>query len=281
MHEAVLEGEAIDERLQCRARRAHRARHVDLSGAAVVEIIRRADMREDITGLVVHCEDGERHAGAEGRCTIARQRLKIFLQRQVDCRLHDRRCRGGHRLFRRVRRGERHEPALLRNGGDTRLLRIGGTDLPDRRHSQQQAVARDPRDVGMAIEAPLLRRLGQRDQQRGLVERKALRLFAEIGQRCGAHAFEIAAKRRERQIKVEDLVFCQQPLNLNGADDLPEFAGDGALTSRFDQPRHLHRQRRAAGHDPAPRRQLECSAPECEEIDARMREEAAIFRRNQ
>ena len=39
VHEAVLEGEAIDKWLQRRARRAHRAGHVDLPGAALVEII--------------------------------------------------------------------------------------------------------------------------------------------------------------------------------------------------------------------------------------------------
>ena len=45
MDEAVLEAEAVDERLERRAGRAQRLRHVHLAGAALVEIIGRADMR--------------------------------------------------------------------------------------------------------------------------------------------------------------------------------------------------------------------------------------------
>ena len=67
MDEAVLEGEAIDERLQRRAGRAHRAGHVDLPGAALVEIIRRADMGEHVAALIVDREDGDRDVRARAR----------------------------------------------------------------------------------------------------------------------------------------------------------------------------------------------------------------------
>ena len=59
MNEAVLEGETIDERLQGRSRRAYRARHVDLTGTAIVEIIRRADPCEHVTAGVVDRKNGD------------------------------------------------------------------------------------------------------------------------------------------------------------------------------------------------------------------------------
>ena len=74
-----LERQPVDERLQRRARRAQRPRHVDPAGAAGVEDIRRADLAEDFAGHGVGQHHGHRHAGAELVRGVARHRLEPFL----------------------------------------------------------------------------------------------------------------------------------------------------------------------------------------------------------
>ena len=51
------------------------------------------------------------------------------------------------------------------------------------------------------------------------------RLLAEIGERGRAHALEIAAERRQRQIAVEHAVLADRALDLPGARHLPELGG--------------------------------------------------------
>src|SRR6516162_9951052 len=60
--------------------------------------------------------------------------------------------------------------------------------------------------LARAIGPACFRRLRQRDQQRCLAEREPAGLLAEIGKRCGAHAFEIAAERGEAQVEIEHLI---------------------------------------------------------------------------
>ena len=85
------------------------------------------------------------------------------------------------------------------------------------------------------------RRLRQRDQQSCLAEREPARLLAEIGKRCGAHAFEIAAKRGEAQVEIEHLILAERVFNLNRAHHLPQLAAKRTRV-RFEQARDLHGQ---------------------------------------
>ena len=48
-----------------RAGRAQRLRHIDLSGAALVEIVGRGDARQHLAGGVVDGDDRDRELGAE------------------------------------------------------------------------------------------------------------------------------------------------------------------------------------------------------------------------
>ena len=77
MDEAVLEAEPVDERLERRARRAHRRRHVDLAGAARVEIVGRGDAREHLAGRMIDGEDRDRDVGPERTRALARELLEI------------------------------------------------------------------------------------------------------------------------------------------------------------------------------------------------------------
>ena len=144
-------------------------------------------------------------------------------------------------------------------------------------HAVEHAVARRARGIGIAIEPSGFRRLRQRHQQRRFRERQSLRLLAEIGDRGGANALEIAAIRRQRQIQIEDLVFCQLPLDFERANHLPQLCMNRSLPPRLQQPRQLHGDGGAAGHDVAPGDQLKRGAPQRERIDAGMRAEAPVF----
>jgi hypothetical protein len=48
MDQPILEAEAVDERLERGAGRAHGLRHVDLAGAALVEIVAAGDARQHL-----------------------------------------------------------------------------------------------------------------------------------------------------------------------------------------------------------------------------------------
>ena len=111
MRDAVLEGEPVDEGLQRRAGRAQRLGHVDLAGAALVEIIGRGDARQHLAGGVVDREDRDREIGPERARPLARQVFEVLLQRRVDGQPMDlllRQRRDG--LIGGMRRQRRHRP---------------------------------------------------------------------------------------------------------------------------------------------------------------------------
>ena len=86
-----------------------------------------------------------------------------------------------------------------------RAISSAGNDA-GRGDAVEHAVAGVARRLDRAVRAALLRRLRQRDQQRRLAQRQPPRLLAEIGERRGAHAFEVAAVGREAEVEREDLV---------------------------------------------------------------------------
>ena len=133
------------------------------------------------------------------------------------------------------------------------------------------------RGLRRAIGPAHFRRLRDRDQHRGLAERKAPRLLAEIGERCGARAFEIAAVGREAEIEREDLVLGQRALELHRAHRLAQLGEEGAVGARLEQPRDLHGDGRAARHDAAVRDELHGSARDRERIDADVLAEALVL----
>src|SRR5205807_10393014 len=94
-------------------------------------------------------------------------------------------------------------------------------------------------------------RLRQRDEERYLAERQAARLLAEVHERRGAHAFDVAAEGREIEIERKNLGLAQLALELQRTHHLAQFHREGTLTSRFEEACHLHRQRRGARDDAA------------------------------
>ena len=121
----------------------------------------------------------------------------------------------------------------------------------------------------------------QRHQKRGLGERQPLRLLAEIGDGGGADTLEIAAERRQRQIKVEDLLLVELPLQLDRAHHLPQFSVDRPLAPRLHQPRQLHGDGRSAGDYMAAGDQLERRARQRQRVDAGMGMESLVLKGKQ
>ena len=134
----------------------------------------------------------------------------------------------------------------------------------------------------IAVGAAHLRRLRQRDQQGRLGQRQPPRLLAEIGERGGAHAFEVAAERRQPQIEAQDRVLGQPPLQLRAR------AAPGGSCRR-----RCARARPAAGAPPAwsassrPRRcaggatSCQPARPNAPGVDAVMRAEALVLEGDQ
>ena len=83
-----LETKAIDQRLQGRAGRADRIRHVDGTEPGVIEVAGRTDMGEDFAGAVVGNQDRSGELVTERLSVIAGERfqaaLQVALKRQAD-----------------------------------------------------------------------------------------------------------------------------------------------------------------------------------------------------
>ena len=118
---------------------------------------------------------------------------------------------------------------------------------------------------------------GSATEQRRLAEREPPRLLAEIGKRGRADAFEIAAIRRQREIKAEDLVLAQRPFELERPHRLPDLGVERAVPARLQQAGDLHGDGRAARDDAAMRDELVRRAHDGERIDARMGEEPLVL----
>jgi hypothetical protein len=188
---------------------------------------------------------------------------------------------GGHRLIGRMRRKDWHRLAQPRHPNGFCLSRILGRHMTLFDHAIENPVTRGASDVGVAIKPAVFRRLRQRHQQRRFRQRQPLRLLAEISDRGRAHALEIAAERRQRQIEVENLSFCQLPLNFECADHLAQLGVNRAFAPRLHQSSQLHRDGRAAGNNVTAGNELKRGAAQCQGIDARMGIKTPVLIRQQ
>ena len=102
--------------------------------------------------------------------------------------------------LRQMRRSERHVQAERWRRlpcGDGCIARCDDAFVD---HARQHLVAALAGGDAVTIRGGRARRLRQRDKQRGFRKIERRWRLAEIGERGGAHAFEIAAEGRQRQI---------------------------------------------------------------------------------
>ncbi len=145
----------------------------------------------------------------------------------------------------------------------------------------ENAVAGASRGFRIAIRPARLRRLRQGNEERGLGQRQPARLLAEVGERRGPDAFEVAAEGCEPQIEPQDLILREAALQLQRAQRLPDLAGRVALMLALHQAGDLHGERRAAGDDAPVADELPARAPDRPGIDAMMHPEALVLEGDQ
>ncbi len=278
MDEPILDAEAIDEGLERRAGRAQRLCHVDLARARGIEIVRRGNAREDLAAGVIERQDRDRDHRPERAGAVARQVFEALLQRGVEREAMNAALgrRRDHRVG-GVRRQHRHWLASGRHRLEPRPLDLVERHDAGGRDAIEHAVARIARGLDRAVGPAQFGRLRQRDEQRGFREIEAPRLLAEIGERGGADAFEIAAIGREAEIERQDLVFPERALKLDRAHDLAQLGGERALVARLEQTRHLHADGGRARDDAAVQDELRERAAKREHINAGMLRVALVL----
>ena len=137
-----------------------RLRHVDLAGAARVEIVGRGDAREHLAGRVVDREDRDRDVGPERARALARELFEILLQRRVDGEAMQAAAgRGGDDRVGGVRRQHRHR--LARRPAPARAWRARSRRRARRRRRRRgrargRARCARPRSSGRAGAAPAI-----------------------------------------------------------------------------------------------------------------------------
>ena len=178
-----------------------------------------------------------------------------------------------------MRREHRHRLARRRHRLLLGVRDLGGADTSPRPAMRSSTRSRARlRRCRKAIGPAKLRRLRQRDQQRRLAERQPPRLLAEIGERGRAHAFEIAAIGREREIERRGSRPCSAPVRARArAPSAAAWRRAMRSLPRLEQARDLHGERRAAGDDAAMRDELARRAHRRERIDAAMVAEALVL----
>ena len=258
-------------------------RHIDLAGAAQVEIIGRADAGQNLAGCVVDGEDGERHVGAErgGKRAdaLAGEIFQILLHDGVDGEaMHFRLRRLGDDPVGDMRRQQRHRAAAGRHRFGFGERDFVGGHRANRSEAVEHAVARGARILGKTIRPAQLRRLRQCNQERRFAKRQPPRLFAEIGERRGTDALDVASIGREIEVEREDLVLGQRTLDLDRANHLAQFCHRAAAHfGRLQQPRHLHGQGRGARAKPAAGCELQRRPQHRARIDAVMNAETLVL----
>ena len=145
----------------------------------------------------------------------------------------------------------------------------------------QHPVARDARRARVAVRAAPFGRLRQGDEQGGLADRQPARLLAEVSQRRGAHALDVAAEWGEAQVQRQDLRLGQMVLEPQGADDLADLGAAGALVMALDEAGHLHRQRGGTGNDASVLDELHGRACQRAHVDAAVIVEALVLERHE
>ena len=235
-------------------------------------------MGDDLAGPVVERDQGGGEAAAQCIGMLAGEVLEVGLQPGVDRQaMHEARLVLLDLGVGEVR-GEHGELAAHgRHALASRAPRLVGGDHAMRGGVGQHAVAGAPRGLREAVGTAQLRRLRQRHEQGRLGQRQAPRLLAEVGERGGAHALEVAAERGKPQVKAQDRVLGELALQLQRAQRLAHLAGAGALVLAGQQARHLHGQRRAAGDDAAMAHELPAGTADGDGVDAAVGREAPVL----
>ena len=193
---------------------------------------------------MVEGEHRARQPRAQGLGVLAREPFQCRLCVTVECEaMHALVRQAGDLALRKVRREHTEGTARRRHGLGKRGARLVLLDHAGLHRTREHAIAGPSCVLGIAIGPPHGRALRECDQQRSLTGREPPRLLAEVGERGGTHALDVAAEGRQQQIEIEDLVLCQLQLELARAHHLLELASERARMLAAKQTRRLHGER--------------------------------------
>ena len=273
MDEERIEAHAIDERLERRAGRALGARHVELAEGC--SEVGAAELRAHAPAVVLdhHHRDRSTLLDRLAADEVLDAALEPPVERGAELAAG---CGTRGKLGGEVRGEEGECRAALGDRLGECLCHLDGAQAAACAELTQDLVPRVPRRVRMEIGPHPLGRLGKCYEECRLAGRQAARLLAEIGERGGAHALEIAAEGGERQVDREDLRLGVTSLELERAQHLERLAEERARPRR-QQACRLHGQRRAARDDVARGEPLPERARERSRIDAPMGGKALVL----
>src|SRR5260370_36323979 len=97
--------------------------------------------------------------------------------------------------------------------------------------------------AGAAERISLARTLRDHCERQRFGKRQVLRRLPKIDEACASDAFDIAAVRRDVQIRLEDFVLAVESLELNRTADLLDFSVQRSRIDPEPEPPHLHRDR--------------------------------------
>ena len=150
---------------------------------------------------------------------------------------------------------------------------------PALHHVGEHVIGARPRRRQIDMRGIFGRRLEQAGQHRGFRQRHLGDVLAEIELRGGCCAKRAAAHIGAVEIEREDLLFGEIGLQPQCQISFLDLALDGALIGEEEVLRQLLRQRRAALNDRPRLGILRHGAGKADEIDAKVIEEAPVFRR--
>ena len=285
MNETLVERQCVEERLERRPRRSHATHHVDMRSARTVGEVGRARIAAHRHRLVVDDQCGDRHLIGKRPQTVQQHLFQLHLDGSVE---RARQCGGQHtftvaqRLLAQALCRQRRDPARTQrrceHGLDTRVGDHGAAPHAECGHAVQHLVARLAGQGCVAVRPQARGRLRKCHEQRGFSVAQVLRALAEVRTRGHLDTFHRAAHRRVVEVQRQDLALGQVRFELQRPRDLSQLGSDGASRRlRFEDARHLHRERRAARDDASVTRPLPARAQQCCGVDARVPVEEAIF----
>ena len=187
--------------------------------------------------------------------------------------------RGTHHL-RRVGCFHLHVEAVPFRGdrcGDRDRVHIG-VDEPELPHASEHVVATGERTLRVDDRIEARRSLGQSGEHRDLGKIEFVERTTVVEPGRGAHSIGAMAEEDLVEVELEDLLLAEEPLNLQGEQDLLELALVGLFPAEKEVSRHLHRHRAASRALLPGADQMRNGADEPLPVDAGMLEEALVLR---
>ena len=224
-----FEGEAVDDGLQRRAGRADRLDHVDGAEAACRRDSRPSRRRRAPRRWCDRRRGWRPTASGRARASARRASFSsaAWMSRSSVSRWM---CVSGCAATSASDEMRRELGELAARRRDALALGALGLGRRDDAGFERRDRARGCGRVSACLASRSGRRIsgdcGKRDEQGRLADREVARLLAEIGERGGAHAFDVAAERREAEVEAQDLVLATaRSSSCSARSDLAQLAG--------------------------------------------------------